>query len=253
MSAIHVFIISWQGQHNRAVEIAGALRDVSDAITIVYSDPEDQTAFFGGFDTMCRDNSLYWADKFQACLARCAANDVMLVIHADCSCDDWPQVVERCRAAFGAYADLGIWSPRLTGTPWRLERTRIRRIPGGMCSIVGQTDGLVFALSPALYRRMKQVDYSDNLYGLGIDWLFVCAAYAQGRIAIVDEGVLVRHSVARGYSSEEARAQKRAFLAQLLPEEKDAYTRLKEHMRKGKLASKLLYWLEHFRLEKVAG
>lgn len=251
MSAIHVFIISWRGQHNRAAHIAKSIDGAADNISIVYSDPDSAPEALNGHNLIHRDDSLYWADKFQACIEHCKPDEIMLVIHADCQCDDWPSVVTRCKAAFEKYADLGVWSPRLTGTPWRLERTRMRRIPDSNCSVVAQTDGIVFALSPSLYDRMKRLDYNNNLYGLGIDWLFICATYAQGKLAVVDEGILVRHCVTRGYSTEDARAQKRAFLTQMTPDEYDAYMRLKGHMHKRRIPSKILYFFERMAPRKT--
>lgn len=244
MPAIHVFIISWHGQHERAAAIAQSLGNIADRLSIIYSDPDTQPACLNGFSLIRRDNQLFWADKFQACLEQCAQDAIMLVIHADCRCDDWPRVIALCRAAFARFAELGIWSPKLTGTPWRLERTRMRRISGSDYSVVAQTDGLVFALSPALYPRMRQADYSGNLYGLGIDWLFICAAYARGMTAITDEAITVHHPITRGYSTQDARAQKHAFLRQMSDEEQQAYRQLKAHMRVRKIFSKVLYWIE---------
>lgn len=127
------------------------------------------------------------------------------------------------------------------GHPVRLERTRMQRMPGSYCSIVAQTDGLVFALPPSLYDRMKQVDYGDNIYSLGIDWMFICAAYARGQIAVVDEAVLLRHTITRGYSSEKAQKQKHDFLKQLFSDEKTAYVRLKAHVRTKKIWIKIIH------------
>lgn len=244
MYATHAFIISWPGQHENAAAIAKSLGDAPSRLSIVYSDPDTLPACLSEYSVIRRDNRLFWADKFQACLEHCADDEIMLVIHADCRCDDWPGVIQRCKAGFARFAELGIWAPKLTGTPWRLQRTRIRRISGTAYSVVAQTDGLVFALSPTLYPRMKQADYTNNLYGLGIDWLFLCAAYAGGMTAITDEAITVHHPITRGYSTKEARAQKRAFLKQLSDEEQRAYRRLKAHMRPRKIFSKIMYWLE---------
>ena len=195
---------------------------------------------------MRRDNKLFWSDKFEACLDECADNDIMLVIHADCNCDDWVEMLARCRSAFAHMKDMAIWAPRLTGTPWRLEGTRIQRIAGTKYSIVAHTDGIVFALDPALYPRMKQANYSDNLYGLGIDWLFMCAAHACGMIAITDEGVVVHHPISRGYSSKEAQAHMDTFMAQLREDELEAYTKLNTHINRRRLYTKLLWRAERY-------
>lgn len=241
MPAIHVFIISWRGQHERAAAIARSVATSADKLSIVYSDPSGQPQSLEGLPVIERDNRLFWADKFQACLEQCAPEDIMLIIHADCLCEDWQRMVTRCKAAFAHFAELGIWTPRIIGTPWRLERTRMQRIAGSDYSIVAHTDGLVFALNPALYPRMKRADYSGNVYGLGIDWLFLCAAYARGMTAITDEAITVRHPISRGYSSANARKQKRAFLNQMTAEEQLVYSRLRVHLRKRHIYHKL-HW-----------
>ncbi len=125
----------------------------------------------------------------------------------------------------------------------------MRRISDSDYSVVAHTDGLVFALNPALYPRMKRADYSSNLYGLGIDWLFLCAAYARGLTAMTDEAVTIRHPVTRGYSTNSAREQKRAFLEQMAPDEQLAYVRLRAHLRKRRIYHKL-WWLAEQRWQR---
>jgi hypothetical protein len=189
---------------------------------------------------------LFWGDKFQACLDHCAPDDIMLVIHADCHCASWPKVIEHCRSAFNRVNNIGIWSPRLTGSPWRLIMTRMYRLKGTSYSVVAHTDGLVFALAPELQARMRQADYSPNLYGLGIDWMLLCSAYARGRVAIVDESILVRHPMARGYTTRDAQSQERDFLTQMTPEEHAQHDRLKAIMKSRKRHAKILHKLEGF-------
>lgn len=251
MPPIHVFIISWRGQHERAAAIARSVAGSTNKLSIIYSDPAGRPSCLTSFPLIERRDDLYWADKFQACLEHCAAGEIMLVIHADCRCDDWPRLIARCRAGFEMVSDLGIWTPRIMGTPWRLERTRMRRISGSDYSVVAQTDGLVFALNPILYPRMKRADYSGNLYGLGIDWLFLCAAYARGMTAVTDEAITVRHPLSRGYSTNTAREQKRAFLKQMTTEEQLAYRRLRTHMRPRKIVSTVMNWTERLRLKSA--
>ncbi len=247
MTAVHVFIISWTNQHNRAGQIANALSGVADRLTIVYSDRDNSPELFPGYEALRRDDRLFWADKFQACLDHCTAGAVMMIIHADCECDDWSGVVSRCRTDFDRDQAIGVWIPRLTGTPWRLERTRIKRLADSECSLVAHTDGLVFALSPLLLPRMRQANYSQNVYGLGIDWMFLCAAYSRGMVAIANESIVVRHRLSRGYSSGQARAQKRQFLKQLTPSEAITYQRLRTHLRRRKIYAKILFQIENLR------
>ncbi|WP_221793634.1 hypothetical protein [Aquisediminimonas sediminicola] len=246
MSDIHVFIISWRGQHDRAAHIAQCLSNRLNKISIVYSGPD--SGAFDGLDCqrIYRDDRLFWSDKFRACLDHCAPQEIMLVIHADCACEDWGDLLRKCRNAHASLDNMAIWSPKMRGTPWRLEKTRMERINNSDWSIVAQTDGIVFSMIPAIAQRMREADYSLNFYGLGIDWLFICAAYARNKIAVLDESVLVHHQLSRGYSSREARAQKQVFLStQLLQEEHAAYVSLRRHMQRRKHYSKMLYWLEY--------
>lgn len=246
MSGIHIFVISWSGQHERAAAIAGSLAGQAHKLSIVYSDPNGEPDCLRPYHLLRRDDKLFWSDKFKACLDECAASDIMLIIHADCSCSDWAEMLSRCRAAFVQLENMAVWAPRLTGTPWRLEGTRMRRIAGTQYSIVAHTDGIVFALNPVLYPRMKQANYRDNLYGLGIDWLFICAAHANGMNAITDEGVTVHHPISRGYCSEEAQAHMDMFMTQLREEELEAYIRLSTHINRRRRYTKLLWRVERY-------
>ena len=49
MTAVHVFIISWTNQHNRAGQIASALSGVADRMTIEYSDRDKSPEMFAGY------------------------------------------------------------------------------------------------------------------------------------------------------------------------------------------------------------
>ncbi len=242
---IHAFIISWKGKHRKASAIARALSGAVEQLSIIYSDPADNQPDTRWGTLVRRSDTLFWADKFQACLEQCDDTSLMLVIHADCECEDWRELVMRCRAAFANIGNIGVWTPRTTGTPWRLKRTGMGRLQVGPYHRVAQTDGLVFALSPRLLPRMRRADYSRNLFGLGIDWMFVCASYAEGLVAIADESVMVRHWISRGYSVAESRLQMRDFLSQLSEEEKRMHERLVAHMRPAKRLSNLVYRAEH--------
>ena len=88
MHGIHVFIISWAGQHDKAASIAGAVRGVAGKVSLVYSDPDPNLALEVDCSLIRRPDELFWGDKFRACLDAFDA-DLMLVIHADCKCEDW--------------------------------------------------------------------------------------------------------------------------------------------------------------------
>jgi len=215
-SLIHVFIISWKGKHEDAVFIANKISLVANKITIVYSDPDPDFLLDVPYVLIKRPNDLFWADKFQSSLYTCN-DDIMLVIHADCKCDDWEGLVIRCNEIFSRNKDIGVWAPKIEGTPHYLQRTKIASInyKDLSLSLVAQTDGIVFALSQPILNRMKKVNYANNKYGWGIDWIFCCAAYAFNLLVVVDEKYTVIHSLQRGYDTRQAFLDMHTFLKQL--------------------------------------
>ena len=231
MPRLHTFIISWKGQHTRAAAIAAAVAGTSDTVSIVYSDPDPHTAPEADCRLIRRDDSLFWADKFSAVLEHLPADaGQLLVIHADCDCDDWAGLVAGSRAAHREHPRIAVWAPLITVTPYPLKHTLLGRFFDTPMKLVAQTDGIVFSLSKAAIARMRAVDYRGNLYGWGIDWVFMSFAYANKLFAVVDPRVRVRHPESHGYSQRNALAMMQDFLKQLGPSEYVQYALLSSHI-----------------------
>ena len=215
-----VFVVSWHGQHERAVAIADAVRHGGGDVRIVYSDPD----LVRVLDTACpairRPDQFFWGDKFAACLQRCAA-DAMLVIQADCVCDDWPGLVQRFGRVLAAVPQCAVWAPHIDGTPYASDVSTFARLSGDGLFAAAQTDGIVLGLAPPALDRLRRARLEDNLYGWGIDFMAVAAAYSSDRLAIVDLSQRVEHPMVRGYPAEAAQAQCEAFLQQLSPIERE--------------------------------
>lgn len=220
---MHIFIISWAGQHSNAVSIARQVAALAANVSIVYSDPDPDLALDAPCQLIRRPNDLFWGDKFKACLDACG-DAPMLVIHADCHYPDWAQLVQKCQEAVTTIPGIGVWSPKVDFVPWRLEYMRLKEIANTDLVVVTHTDGIVFYLSPSVIKRMKLAHYDQNLYGWGIEAMFLSATYARGMFAVIDQSVLVRHPKSRGYPSEAAQQQCALFLNQLdLPERIQLY------------------------------
>lgn len=227
---LDVFIISWFGQHQNAASIARQLEAFQGSVHVVYSDPDPDFRPDVACSTIRRPNELYWGDKFRACLDT-LKSDLLLVIQADCKCDDWVQLVNRCLECYRHNPDVGIWAPRVIGTPFDVELTRIKRIDGSSTSIVAQTDGICFALSPSIISRMKSVSYESNVFGWGIGWMMVSVAYCHNKLVMVDESIVVKHPVRSGYPHREAYEQQAVFLQQLTLQEQAQLQLLEDHIR----------------------
>ena len=232
MKTLQVFVISWAGQHDNAVAIADAISSSPHPVAIVYSDPNPQFNLVTTSKVITRSNELFWADKFKACLEACTS-DLMLVIHADCTCKDWSELVARGYEAVCTMPNGGVWAPIIEGTPWPLTRTELVTLNHAPISIVAQTDALVFCITKPLIERMRSANYDKNLHGWGIDWMLISHAYATGRLAVVDRSVVVKHPFTeRGYKESIAQAQMDDFLGQLTLNEFVQYTLLRSHVNR---------------------
>lgn len=230
MGAARVFVISWTGQHEKAVAIAEQIGCVGNAVSIVYSDADAHLTIPTDIPLIRRPNELFWEDKFKACLDACG-DDPLLIIHADCEYGDWPGLVAAHARAASEFGDIGVWAPALSGTPYQPEFVEIARVGGDSLIFAAMTDGLVFGLSPDVVDRMRQATYSANRFGWGIDVMFCVAAYAQQRWVVIDTAIHVAHSASRGYDDAEARQGMQSFLSQLRPMEFVQWILLKDHIR----------------------
>jgi hypothetical protein len=237
-NSIHTFVISWFGKHENAESIVKAVTQTSTYVSVIYSDPNINVLPQFSCQAIRRPNDLFFADKFRACLESCDA-DILLLIHADCDCDNWSEIPERCRLAIEENPDIGVWSPLIDFTDWGLDRTEIKKIPESSLSIVVQTDAVVFGLTRVVADRMRKANFRKNIYGWGTDLMFNYYTYSLGEISVVDRNLLVRHPLGSKYSIEVATAQLIEFLKQLTPAEKaqsallDAVVRLHERIREA--------------------
>ena len=208
-----IFIISWTGQHENAAHIARELLDLTSNISIVYSDTDPELEIDVPCRLIKRPNELYWGDKFKACLDACG-DDPMLVIHADCTFVDWKALFRRNIEVVTKFPFVGVWAPKIDWVGWKIETHTIMPINKDLVA-VGRTDGIVFYLSPRIIKRMRHANYSKNVFGRGIEVMFVLAAYMRGMIAVIDKSIEVKHPQASGYSEKEAHVQFTEFLKQL--------------------------------------
>lgn len=210
---IKIFIISWVGQHNNAIFIAESLSGLGLDIVIVYSDPDPNINIAAPCNLVRRSNDLYWEDKFKACLDL-VGDSPMLVIHADCTCKDWKSLIARCLIVSGNVKKLGVWAPRIIGTPYDVSVSGILKIDSKLV-LSARTDGIVFYLSSEIIDRMKKVTYGGNKFGWGIESLFCATSHSNGKLVLIDLSVEVFHPQGKtGYDSNEAQLQKIKFLNQ---------------------------------------
>lgn len=215
---ISVFIISWSGKHEKALSIYREIEPSYSSTKVIWSDPNEGINFFKNCHEVRRPNTGFFTDKFKACLDE-FDGDVLLVIHADCVCDNWLELVVKCESSFKAFKNIGVWSPLINWTAFNLARTEVSKIKDTNLSLAVQTDSIVFGLSKSIVRRLKLANFEENVYGWGIGWMSNANALATGQIVVVDRSVKVFHPKESGYSIVESKIQRDQFLKQLYPVE----------------------------------
>ncbi len=209
-----VFIISWSGQHENAKLIAKEVLKITNELAIVYSDSDPGFIFDAPCKLIRRPNELFWEDKFKACLDN-TGNDGMLVIHADCSCEDWAFLVRRCCEVNQGGDDIGVWAPKIDAPYWNLAASGIFKMENSALVVSAIIDAIVFYLSPQIISRMRRITFGNNKYGWGIGGLFCAASYVYKKLVVIDTAVEVVHPQGRrGYDEGEAKIQMREFFNQ---------------------------------------
>jgi len=217
---INVYVISWSKMHTKALLIANSISSLCNKVTIVYSDPDDKCDAYKNYSgtLIKRSDKGFFSDKFSACLED-FDGDVLLIIHADCRCDNWQELISRCIYAFKKVPRLGLWSPLIDYTAFDLSKTEVNQIRNTSMSIVVQTDTIVTAFSNRITTRLRLLDYSKNVYGWGIGWAANAFALSSGLLSIVDREIKVNHPKESGYNALEASTQRNNFLKQCSPHE----------------------------------
>lgn len=233
MSKMSTFVISWAGMHDRAVSIAREIKEVSDVVEIVYSDPDPTFSIDSGIASIRRPNELFFGDKFAACVAR-SEHDLMLIIHADCEASDWKQVVARCREAYNSNQRIAVWAPLIQGSLFDIEAVKLGPLSNTPFWVVANTDSIVFSLNRRTVQRMRSARYDRNVYGWGISAMFSAFAFANKYFVVIDTSTQVSHpltsGVSRAYSEPSAQAMKQEFLRQLDGWETVQHTLLTSHI-----------------------
>ena len=236
MKSLSVFIISWTGKHKNAIKIAKDLINITTNITIVYSDENPRLVLDVSCNLIKRPNNLFWEDKFKSCIDACGDGPV-LVIHADCICKDWPLLIKRYHAANLKLQNIGVWAPKIDNTYCHLEVSRLFKKQESNLHMCTLTDGIVFALSPSIVRRMRKVKYGNNTYGWGIATLFCAAAFVINEFVIIDDSVEIRHAKDTGYDTKVALDGMNGFFKQFQSKERILAKLLISHLQLNYLKS----------------
>jgi hypothetical protein len=210
---IHAVIISWEGYGPSARSLAERVAPAVTRLSVIYSNRAGSPETGPG-DWISVPDTAFFGAKFRRALDAYAGG-ILLLIHADTAFADWPALVDRCRGLFGRHADLGIWSPDFTHTPFPNRRVWTGKGPGRGLITVAFPDGIVVALREEVVRWLQTLDYSENNLGWGIIWAAVANALNRNLLVCRDTRMTVEHAAGSGYDSTDASRQRDIFLSQL--------------------------------------
>ena len=221
---LDVVIISWQGQYENAAHIAHALSEAPHLrVVVIYSNAQEAPETGAG-EWVQVPNAHFFGWKFRRAL-ECIREDspAAVIVQADARTADWAGLLTRCIERFEGIPNLGLWTPRISYTPWSPQRVDIAPIEGTDLTHVAQTDGIVLGLARPVVERLRQLDYGANNLGWGIDSVAVAFSFAHGLMVVRDDSGRVHHPKCRGYDQRLALQQWHLFLLQMTEAEKCIY------------------------------
>jgi hypothetical protein len=254
LPSIHAFIFCWPGWEASAHHISRELQGKVQHLTVLYKNDRDVTeAGPGDWRKIPSERFYGWQFRETLDLNR---GDVMLHVQADADHSDWPNLVGRCRSAFGLQRALGIWSPNVYHSWYTPRLTRLADQPTDGIVPVTVTDGVVWALCSDVVGALKQFDFTSNNIGWGLTETAAAVAVTHDRSVAMDLTLKVNHPRGSGYDRTQALAEAKTFAAQLSVTQTNyiAASHQLAMLRQGKgliRFSRLGYWSKRLNLRKL--
>jgi len=232
---IHCVIISWEGYFEKASKIAEDVYLHVDTLSVIFSNKNNINEKGHG-NWIQVPNEFFYGKKFSVALNLIKVDEILLLIQADAICHNWKKIILQCSDTIKSNSFIGVWAPQVNVTSWTRKRVRIETDTSANCDFVTQTDGIVFAYSAPILRRLKELDYSQNNLGWGIDWIAICFSYCNNLLVLRDNNVFIKHIANTGYSTEDAASQMNAFFKQMKTQEVIMYNLLNSYSSHGSTA-----------------
>lgn len=248
--SIHAFVLCWPKWEKAARHIARELHGRVDHLTVLYKNDTGQPEGGAGEWRRIPSDRFYgWQFRHTIDLNR---GGVMLHVQADARCADWPALAARCRGAFAARPDLGVWTPDVYHSWYTPRITWAGRLDDDGTLPVTTTDGVVWALSATVLPPLARLDWSVNNLGWGVTEAAAAVAVTMDRTVVMDRTVKVEHPWGSGYNRAEALRQSLAFRRQLSPAQQAYFETLTAlaHARDGRRVARIVkrsVWKETLR------
>jgi hypothetical protein len=217
---LHVFIISWRGQNEKAALIEDAVRPFAEHTTVIFSDHDDASS-----------ERLHWhfvPDEYYYGMKRKTALDlhlqtpsaVLLEIQADNIAEDWTLIPLRAREVFTNHPDTGAWMPNVLELGWTRRKAQLGTETSDGLVPAMLLDPSCWAVHPIVVGLTREADYQNNKFGWGIGWLVALRALTNGMPIYWDANLQITQPKGAGYSHTDAREQARQYLSILKKRER---------------------------------
>jgi hypothetical protein len=259
--SLHVFVISWRNQHEKAEIIEAAVAPMAEKTTVIFTEPDAVSAKHPHWHQV--PDEYYYGMKHKVALElheNFTANSVFIEIQADNISEEWAALVERARYVFTNNPNVGMYSPRVDGVMWTTSRCRIG--PTTAAGLVPATvaDPSWWALHPAIAASTSRVDLTKNNFGWGIGWHVSMQVLARGYSVLKDENYAIIQPAGTGYAQDEAKRQYADFLKNLtfretllLKSSRKLFSTRNPKRKNSKNALKAKLWVRAIQLQLLPG
>jgi hypothetical protein len=207
---VQAFIFTWKGHEARAAALEHKLGGLA-RTTVINSEAASEARHPHWVHL---GEEAYFSAQWNRAV-ELFAGDLLFHIQADADLDDFAPLLRRATTMCDRYR-LGVYEPNVDHTAVTYDTRRLRALEPQLVH-VPMTDCTCWFVARDVVAKLPPVDVAINQYGWGICAAVAAVARLAGRPCVRDHAFTVRHARGRGYSSERAATQARAYLASLHP------------------------------------
>ena len=224
--AIHIFLLSWPGFEDATLMIQQSVSMLGYPVSVLYNPRPDSNNLRDSSWTLFPAESRFGA-KFEFAISTFKP-EIYLFIAADTVTRSWPGLIQACVDAFSQNPSIGVWTPRIENSYWKLAISRIgvEHVAAKLVDVIS-TDSIVWGISKPIRDELEKLDYTNSKFGWGIDVVSAAVARTRGLRVVCDTSIEVEHRKATTYSVPVADKESHTFYSQLT-EQVDSMRRMIE-------------------------
>jgi hypothetical protein len=201
---IQAVIFNWRGHEANAVKLQRQIRPLAD-VTVVNSD-EDAAPRHP--DWIHLNEEAYFSAQWNEALRR-FNGEVLFHVQADAEIDDCALLFKKATACFQK-PPIGVYEPYIDFTDITYDESRLPAI-GDKLYRVPLTDSTCWFIGRSILNNFQPIDPAANRYGWGVPGVVAALGLLQGKFAVRDYSIKVRHPKRRGYATRDAMLHRKRY------------------------------------------